>query len=63
MRCHHYCNTVNCATCIQAFWRWAENYTQGRGWRAESRSRVAGGVTFYEKSGGIDPQSIILKAC
>jgi len=28
--CHHYCNTLNCWTCIRRFWKWAENHTQGR---------------------------------
>ena len=30
MTCNHYCNTIHCATCIRAFWAWAERWTRGR---------------------------------
>jgi hypothetical protein len=31
MRCHHYCNTIHCWTCILRFYRWAQSHTRGRG--------------------------------
>lgn len=60
MRCDHFCNTLNCATCIRRFWKWAENHTRGMGPRArrgasEGAAGMPYAMSFYEAAATSSP--------